>query len=105
MEATISNPIPTILETLTKSPLNKIIIRPIARAGTVNKKIDFFAWIKSLSNKTCVNDITIEEGKIIQSISTYEYPKIIKVGVPNNNRPTPRQDWNTLNIIIIKHKT
>ena len=104
MDATINSPIPTTLETLTKSPLNNIINSPITSAGTVNKKIDFFAWIKSLSNKTCVNDITIEEGKIIQSISTYEYPKIIKVWVPNNNKPTPRQDWNTLNIIIIKHK-
>ena len=31
------------LETLTKSPLNNIILRPMVRAGTVNKKIDFFA--------------------------------------------------------------
>ena len=81
MNATIISPKPTIFEILTKSPLNNIIIKPIAKAGTVNKKMDFFDWIKSLSNRTWVNDITIDDGKIIQSVSTYEYPKIINVGV------------------------
>ena len=105
MNATIISPKPTIFEILTKSPLHNIIIKPIAKAGTVKKKMDFFDWIKSLSNRTWVNDITIDDGKIIQSVSTYEYPKIINVGVPNNNMPTPRQDWSMLNINIIKHKT
>ena len=62
----------------------------------LKRKILFF----SVDKKNCKALIDSEIGKSKAKVSGKLYPSIIKVGVPNIKRPTPKIDWNK-----IKNKT